>query len=248
MATALDSDTIIDAAAAKIAAAPVISSPCDHIHLESIFPASFYQLLISNLPDIKYYKDQVHSDAMMPDGRSARRRFELTDSNIRKLPPAQRAFWTEALRQLKSEEIQKRFLRAFDRVLRQRFKQGLDKVDIYQRAVLFKDIGGYKISVHADNLEKVITSQFYLPKDDSQLHLGTSFHERLPNGEFKKVKTLPFAPNSGYAFPVTDQSWHSVEQLRPEDKPRESLMLIYYQTPSSQMKLKNLIKIGRLRK
>jgi hypothetical protein len=108
-----------------------------------------------------------------------------------------------------------------------------------QRPVLFRDITGYKISVHADNLDKVITSQIYLPRDESQAHLGTSFHRRKGDRSFEKVKTLPFTPNSGYAFPVTTESWHSVEQMRESDGARDTLMLIWYleEKPSKLQKM-----------
>src|SRR5438046_2285673 len=72
--------------------------------------------------------------------------------------------------------------------------------------ILLRDLGGYKISIHCDSPRKAITTQYYLPADESQLHLGTTFHMQDECG-FTKVRTLRFAPNTGYAFPVTDQSW-----------------------------------------
>jgi hypothetical protein len=94
--------------------------------------------------------------------------------------------------------------------------------------VLFKDLPGYRISIHADNDDKVVTTQFYLPSADSQARLGTSFHRRGDDGEFEKVVTLPFTPNSGYSFAVTEGSWHSVEGVTEADGARNTLMAIHY--------------------
>jgi hypothetical protein len=94
--------------------------------------------------------------------------------------------------------------------------------------MLLRDLGGYKISIHCDSFRKAITTQYYLPRDESQLHLGTTFHEKRRDGTFEEVTTLEFAPNTGYAFPVVADSWHSVRQMNQDDGERNSLMLIYY--------------------
>ena len=58
---------------------------------------------------------------------------------------------------------------------------------------------------------------------------GTVLHTKdRVSGEFQKIRSLEFLPNTGYAFPVTAESWHSVEQMNDSDGERNSLMLIYY--------------------
>ena len=76
-------------------------------------------------------------------------------------------------------------------------------------------------------MRTAITTQYYLPSDHSHTHLGTSFHKKGEAG-FTKVRTLEFAPNSGYAFPVGNDSWHGVEKMCDSDGERNSIMLIYY--------------------
>ena len=93
--------------------------------------------------------------------------------------------------------------------------------------MLLRDLGGYKISVHTDTFRKAITTQYYLPSDDSQIHLGTSLHTG-EREEYSKFKTLDFLPNTGYAFPVSPESWHSVQKMDSSNSPRNSLMVIYY--------------------
>ncbi len=93
---------------------------------------------------------------------------------------------------------------------------------------LVRDLCGYKIRIHPDISQKAITVQFYLPPDDSQRHLGTSFYSRETGKGFTKVKQMSFLPNTGYAFAVGDNSWHGVDQVSGGDGIRNSLMIIYY--------------------
>ncbi len=77
------------------------------------------------------------------------------------------------------------------------------------------------------HLFKIATLQFYFPEDESQVHLGTSFHLKQGN-TFPLLKTNQFKPNSGYAFVRTDTSWHSVQQMQPNEKKRNTLALTVY--------------------
>jgi hypothetical protein len=64
-------------------------------------------------------------------------------------------------------------------------------------------------------LWKGITVQLYLPPDNSITHIGTIFHERLPDGQKPRRKQMPFARNTGYAFAVADNTWHSAIRWVP---------------------------------
>jgi hypothetical protein len=75
-------------------------------------------------------------------------------------------------------------------------------------ARLLRDFAGYRISPHPDSSKKACTVQFYLPSDDSQSDLGTSFYSRNADGSFVEEHKLPFLPNTGYGFKVSDNSWH----------------------------------------
>ncbi len=239
MQTTLERSRFRDSLIARIGAAPLDRTPCDHVRLEQIFEPELNRQLLDNLPDQAQYDEQIHKDALLPDGRYARLRFELTEENLARLAEPKRSFWQGVLNEVRSPEIERAYKEKFRAALTKRFGRDPMLVETVQRPVLFRDIAGYKISVHADNLDKVITSQIYLPRDDSQAHLGTSFHRRKADRSFEKVKSLPFTPNSGYAFPVTTDSWHSVEQMRDSDGPRNTLMLIWYlvEKPSKLQKL-----------
>ena len=44
----------------------------------------------------------------------------------------------------------------------------------------------------------------------------------------KKVAQMQFIPNSGYAFSVSDYSWHSADPVGSEVKTRDSILLTYF--------------------
>src|SRR2546428_150235 len=91
------------------------------------------------------------------------------------------------------------------------------------------DLGGYRIGIHGDSLNKAITVQFYLPRDDAQSHLGTILHEGRNGDTALRTTTLKFRPATGYAFPVVyHESWHSVARTSDADGERNTLMLTYY--------------------
>src|SRR5208337_3152459 len=60
---------------------------------------------------------------------------------------------------------------------------------------------------------KGITVQLYLPRDRSITHIGTIFHKKLPDGSMPKDKQMTFAPNTGYAFAVGSDTWHSADRI-----------------------------------
>lgn len=205
---------------------PVDTRPFSHQVLMQPWPEDIYPTLLSALPTSDYYRPLHHSDARLPDGSSARLQFPLIDANISRLPPAQRELWREVTRALQSAEVieayRSRFAADLERV------RGVPATSIRLRpyTTLFRDIGGYRISIHPDSPRKAITTQFYLPADDTQRHLGTRFHARNEGGEYTLERAMEFAPNSGYAFAVTPDSHHSVATLQPGDRPRNSLMII----------------------
>lgn len=204
------------------------ADPFAHLVFGGVFPPDLYAELLAQLPADTYYRELKHSDAMLPDGRSARLQFPLVPGNIARLPAAQAAFWREVVAGLTAPAVDAAYKAKFAARLEAVRGRPVDRIKLRHFPTLFRDRGGYRISIHPDSPRKAITTQFYLPADDSQVHLGTRFHARNADGSFREVRAMRFAPNSGYAFAVTPESWHSVEPMRPDDKPRNSLMVIVF--------------------
>jgi hypothetical protein len=112
--------------------------------------------------------------------------------------------------------------------LRGRFGPNFASVRMYPVPILTRDIPGYRVYKHTDSLWKGITVQLYLPADDSATHIGTIFHEVLPDGKKPKKAQMRFARNSGYAFAVGNETWHSADPVGPEVKTRDSILLTYF--------------------
>lgn len=211
-----------------IGATGLDADPFAHLVFGGVFPPDVYAELLAQLPADAYYRELKHSDAMLPDGRSARLQFPLVPGNIARLPAAQAAFWREVVAGLTAPAVDAAYKAKFAARLEAVRGRPVDRIRLRHFPTLFRDLGGYRISIHPDSPRKAITTQFYLPADDSQVHLGTRFHARNADGSFREVRAMRFAPNSGYAFAVTPESWHSVEPMRPDDKPRNSLMVIVF--------------------
>ena len=86
---------------------------------------------------------------------------------------------------------------------------------------------GYRISIHPDSARKAITTQYDLPVDESQGHLGRRFHEKKSDGSYTEARAMRFAPNTGDAFAVSPHSYHSVDTIGTQDKPRNCLMVMF---------------------
>jgi hypothetical protein len=120
------------------------------------------------------------------------------------------------------------FIRRLAPALDRRFGPGYAKTGMYPIPILTRDIPGYLITPHTDTRWKGITVQLYLPRDRSNTHIGTIFHEKLADGSMPKKKQMQFAPNTGYAFAVGTDTWHSADAVGPEVKTRDSILLTYF--------------------
>jgi len=101
-------------------------------------------------------------------------------------------------------------------------KFGIKDEGFTEDILLVRDLPGYQISPHTDSTTKVITVLIYLPEDNSMENEGTSLFVPKQEGftcstgrhysfeDFHKVKTMPFKPNSMFAFARTDNSFHGV--------------------------------------
>jgi hypothetical protein len=220
---------LLDDLVAAVEATPLTTAPFDHLYMERAFPAALYRQLLDRLPATRRYREFRHGQAMQADGHSARRKFYLYPEHVMLLPRDQRALWSPLSRALRSPELQDAFKRKFRGALERRFGRSIDRLTFYPVPMLLRDLGGYRIGIHGDSLSKAITVQFYLPRDDSQAHLGTILHEGRNDDAALRTTTLKFRPATGYAFPVVyHESWHSVARTSDADGERNTLMLTYY--------------------
>ena len=178
--------------------APILSDPFPHCYVENVFTSEAYADLLANMP-----KDYVE----ISKSRSVKGyplRFTAQPSS---------EIWRSLYRNLRDG--------AFKKSLCEKF--GIEGWDGYEdECLLIRDHAGYQIGPHTDSPAKIITVLFYMPKDELPA-AGTSLYvpkrsdftckggPHYPSKDFDLVKTMPFRPNSAFAFLKTDNSFHGVE-------------------------------------
>jgi hypothetical protein len=205
-------------------------TPFAHLVLDRVFPDDVYAAMLANMPEASDYRPMSGraKGHDLDDGTHTRVKIDLFPEYIRHLPPQKRAVWDVVGRALCSRELREAFIRRLGPPLMRRFGPGYSKVGMYPIPVLTRDIPGYLITPHTDTKWKGITVQLYLPRDRANPHIGTIFHEKRADGSLAKTKQMSFAPNSGYAFAVGTDTWHSADRVGPEVKTRDSILLTYF--------------------
>jgi hypothetical protein len=219
-----------DFVATSVDAAPIHDAPFIHLVLDRVFPDDVYAAMLANMPEASDYRP-MHGRSKghdLADGTHTRVKIDLFPEYIRHLPPEKRAVWDVVGRALCSGAVRDAFVRRLARALEGRFGAGYVRTGMYPIPILTRDIPGYLITPHTDTRWKGITVQLYLPRDRSTTHIGTIFHERRADGSMPKVKQMTFAPNTGYAFAVGTDTWHSADAVGPEVRTRDSILLTYF--------------------
>jgi hypothetical protein len=212
--------------AASVDAAPASEAPFPHLVLDHVFPDDLYDAMMNAMPVVSDYRPMSGRAKGLDaaDGTHTRVKIDLFPEYIRHLPPEKRAVWDVVGRVLCSDTVRDAFVRRLAKPLANRFA----KVALYPVPILTRDIPGYRIYPHPDTRWKSITVQLYLPRDDSTPHIGTIFHDRQPDGSLPKHTQMKFLPNSGYAFAVGDNTWHSADPVGTEVTTRDSILLTYF--------------------
>ena len=232
---------VLESATNSILTAEAFRKPYPLIRLRDVFPSDFYARLLQRFPEVDRFAGL--------NGDGTRREYALYDERSDPGSEESRALWGIVRRMLTSPEIASALREKLDEGFRIRSKRSGEgwPIPMHPRPVLYTDLNGYAIKPHPDTRRKVLTMQIYLPADDSQRDLGTTIYKISPMGVLAwksyglaKDKTLPFLPNTGYAFVVIHpaysllrSSWHGREAISvPVEKPRLSILNTYYRDPA----------------
>lgn len=245
-----DISRIVDSIVACVENAKLETEPYEHFRMVNVFPADVYNIMLSSFPERNAYHDLKHKDARLPDGTSTRKRFAFDEEHFAKVDPELAGTWEVIGDALCDAQVKNAMFSKLRASIETRIRENSgelwvkgekwENVEAYPRPALYRDESGYKITPHPDSPLKVVTVQIYLPADHSQRLLGTSvyrrkkWHEHLLNpfaSPFTQVKQFDFVPNSGYAFTVTENSFHGREAISAADGLRQSILLLYLRNP-----------------
>jgi hypothetical protein len=232
---------VLGSAVNSILNAEALRKPYPLIRFRDFFPSDFYARLLQCFPGVDRFAGL--------NGDGTRREYALHDERSDPGSEEGRELWSIVRRVLSSEEVASALREKLDEGFRIRSKKSGEgwPVPMHPRPVLYTDLNGYAIKPHPDTRRKVLTMQIYLPQDDTQRELGTAIYKISPMGVFAwksyglvKDKTVPFLPNSGYAFVVIHpayslmkSSWHGREAITvPVERPRLSILNTYYREPA----------------
>jgi hypothetical protein len=214
----------------SVDSARAVEKPYFHLEFDHVFPDDIYAQMLALMPESRDYRP-MHGRSKghdLEDGTHTRVKIDLFPEYIRNLPTQKRALWDVVGRALTSDKVRQAFMRRLAPGLSKRFGKDFAKVGMYPIPILTRDIPGYLITPHTDTHWKGITVQLYLPKDDANTDIGTIFHEVKPDGSKPKHTQMRFAPNTGYAFAVGDDTWHSADPVHNRVKTRDSILLTYF--------------------
>jgi hypothetical protein len=221
---------LVDFVTQSIGAARAVEEPFFHLEFDRVFPDDVYAQILALKPNTADYRP-MHGRSKgldLADGTHTRVKIDLFPEYIRHLPPAKRELWDVVGRALCSEPVKRAFMKRLAPALNKRFGPGWNAVGMYPIPILTRDVPGYLIPPHTDTHWKGITVQLYLPEDDDNTDVGTIFHEVLPDGSLRKKTQMRFARNSGYAFAVGSDTWHSADKVHDRIKTRDSILLTYF--------------------
>lgn len=234
---------IMDHVVGAVNATPFLDDPFPHVVVRGFFPKDVYADLQRLLPAPDAYEPFSYEKHNDKNGESNRKRFCLESKFIDKLPSQQRDLWYAIRSVLGSVDLKEAVFNKLRTGLTMRYGNEPDSAHSlpgFALPELFRETATYHIKPHPDTRKKVVTMQIALPTDDSQEALGTEFYKRSlwpgswlrePVG-FEIVKTMPFLPNTTYAFVVLNtirlKSWHGRSTLTPMCGVRNSILNIWY--------------------
>ena len=212
-----------------------VSDPFAHIYTPSFFSDDFYAAIKAHMPPIATYGTYLDATGKAYGKFGFPLWFEEDSQRIDQLPPESRIFWERFVSHM-LVSLYGSLIDKFSAFFALRFGEGTD-VPLKLDARLSLDLTGLDGYVHTDNPDFVITFIVYLPDDNSLEDLGTGLYapddpgrRDMGNGtdptpRFRKVRQIPFHPNTMVGFFKTAQSFHGVDAIVRNDVMRHSLII-----------------------
>ena len=220
----------------KIANATIQRVPYPHILVTEVFPPDFYQEIRRRLPPKETFKTLRALKRVVGEYPDSRLVLPLTREALDSLEEPFRSFWSGISGWMLGGAFGQMMLGKFGGYIEQRFGELANTRQYHDEALLVQDYTTYSLGPHTDTPAKVLSFLFYLPPDDSLAHLGTSIYvpkdpkficrggPHHPFENFRRMATMPYLPNSLFAFLKTDNSFHGVEPITDTEVRRDLLL------------------------
>lgn len=220
----------------QIANAPMRKYPYAHIYVENVFPDDFYTALRANWPDRSALISLADTGRVPKGAYPERFVMPFKASEIDKLAADRRPFWTEFATWLITQHFLTAMIDRFEPYVKERFGDDLYQCSFAADSLIVRDLTNFSIGPHTDAPHRLLSMLFYCPDDDALMHLGTSLYvprdpgfrcqggPHHPHGMFRRVMTMPYKPNSLFAFIKNDHSFHGVEPISDQNVQRDILL------------------------
>jgi hypothetical protein len=238
---------VVDYLAKKIQDTELIEEPYPYIYIKDALPQEFYNQLVTNQPQKEHLATLTSMGRVIvvsgdPNNNPEDNRIVLSvnKKTVSSLPKEIGQPWMRAATELITNELEQVFLQKFSTFVERRLGT---QVKTKSESLYVRDYTGYELGPHTDSKSKVITVLFYLAPDTSRPDLGTSMYTPRKEGmtcaggphyrykDFVRTATMPYLPNSMFAFFKNDKSWHGVEPVEPGIE--RNLLLFDIYTPGS---------------
>jgi hypothetical protein len=213
----------------RLRTAEIVYDPYPHYYLENVFPAEYYQALLRHLLASADYENHPAHVAIYSEDFRHRVQKIMGEGWTKNLPAEQREFWDSFNEWFLGLELAHAALESFAAPLSARFGEGTPWPMVTVESQFYRHRAGYSLGPHSEWRTKLVVLVFYLARDESALHLGTSLYRPKDRGfscpeskvypfdDFVRVKIAPYKPNSLFAFLRSDISFHGVEPLSDQD-------------------------------
>ena len=220
----------------RVANAPIREYPYPHIYVEDVFPTDFYAALKASWPHAQAMQTLDELGRVGKGGYPDRFVMPLQKTRVEALPAGPREFWLGFGPRLLGPHFLAAMLDKFRPYVLERFGRVVSDVEFESEALIVRDRTNYAIGPHTDAPHRFMSFLFYCPDDDRLSHLGTSIYvpkdslfrcaggPHYPPTQFERVVTMPYRPNTLFAFLKTDRSFHGVEQIMDADVERDVLL------------------------
>jgi len=195
----------------NIANSQIRNYPWTHILFDEIFHSEQYNLIQQNLPDVNLLTDirqvKFHNPGYSPN------RFIL--NSFDELSMNQAEFWIKIQNQFMNGRLKDLLLQKFKQNILDRIgEDNIQYVEFYDTFQLTWDKKSYVLTPHTDAFNKIFTIVINLPKDESNIEMGTIIYASdNPSDIVYKSK---YKPNSGFGVFRSDNSWHGVEETNAD--------------------------------